>query len=138
MELGNEEVEIRWLQSTDTTPWTPCRVPDPLNKRKLDGRQKVPQRSILLHLFTLLREDEILTASGHISGLPSSSSDEREVTSFYGAQQYKIMNMHIALHTTSVCVKHLFCYRAVTQTEMMEWSLHMMRLVSWLTRGCRF
>ena len=112
MELGKEEVEIRWLQSTDTTPWTPCRVADPLDTRKLDWRQKVPQRSILLHKFTLLREDEILTAPGYISGLPSSSSDETE------------------LHTASVCVKHLFCYRAVTQTEMMEWSLQMMRLVS--------
>ena len=54
MELGGEEVEIRWLQGTYSSSWTLCRVPNPEDRRrKMDWRQKVPRNSILLYNFTL-------------------------------------------------------------------------------------
>ena len=54
VELGEEEIELRWLQGTYSSSWSPYRVPDPHNRRrKMDWRQKVPRKSILLYSFTL-------------------------------------------------------------------------------------
>ena len=81
MELGRDNVQIKWLKGTYSTSWEYYKIPDERDRRrKVNWEQNIPRSSILLYNFQLtktkhLRKKTIsklkeLYAQEHISSSP--------------------------------------------------------------------
>ena len=60
LELGGEEIGIRWLEGSYSSAWMLCKVPDPQDKRKkVDWMQNVPRSSVILYNFKLTAKNHL-------------------------------------------------------------------------------
>ena len=54
MQVGDNQIDVEWLQGTYTTAWRPWKIRDPNNRRRtVIWRDSIPKESVILFDFQL-------------------------------------------------------------------------------------